>query len=77
MLVNMPDQVHEPARNEQRAPGAGDIGARVSIRVRDQEPGKFRDVLGHLVDLSHVRDKNGTIKEFDPHLIVAWKRVES
>ena len=55
------------------APDSSIIGARVSIRVHDEEPGKFRDLLGHLVDLTHVRDKNGVVKEFDPSAIVAWK----
>ena len=57
------------------APDSSIIGARVSIRVHDEEPGKFRDMLGHLVDLTHVRDKNGVVKEFDPSAIVAWKVV--
>jgi hypothetical protein len=57
------------------APDSSIIGARVSIRVHDEEPGKFRDLLGHLVDLTHVRDKNGVMKEFDPAAIVAWKVV--
>lgn len=57
------------------APDSSIIGARVSIRVHDEEPGKFRDLLGHLVDLTHVRDKNGLVKEFDPSAIVAWKVV--
>ena len=57
------------------APDSSIIGARVSIRVHVEEPGKFRDLLGHLVDLTHVRDKNGVMKEFDPAAIVAWKVV--
>ena len=57
------------------APDSSIIGARVSIRVHDEEPGKFRDLLGLLVDLTHVRDKNGVVKEFDPSAIVAWKVV--
>ena len=57
------------------APDSSIIGARVSIRVHDEEPGKFRDLLGHLVDLTHVRDKNGVVKEFDPSAIIAWKVV--
>ncbi len=57
------------------APDSSLIGARVSIRVHDEEPGKFRDLLGHLVDLTHIRDKNGVIKEFAPDSIVAWKVV--
>jgi len=56
-------------------PDTSTIGAKVSIRIHDQEPGKFRDLLGHLVDLTHVRDKNGVIKEFNPEKIVAWKVV--
>jgi hypothetical protein len=62
-----------PARNS--PPDAAVIGAKVSIRVRDEEPGKFRDLLGHLVDLTHVKDKNGAIKEFKPEEILAWKVV--
>ena len=56
-------------------PDTSTIGAKVSIRIHDEEPGKFRDLLGHLVDLTHVRDKNGVIKEFNPEKIVAWKVV--
>ncbi len=57
------------------APDSSLIGARVSIRVHDEEPGKFRDLLGQLVDLTHIRDKNGVIKEFDPATILAWRVV--
>lgn len=56
-------------------PDSSIIGARVSIRVHDEEPGKYRDLLGHLVDLTHVRNKNGVVKEFDPSAIVAWKVI--
>lgn len=59
-----------------RAPEAEDIGSRVTIRLHDEEPGKFRDVLGHLVDLTHVRDKHGVLKAFDPNQIVIWKKVD-
>jgi hypothetical protein len=58
------------------APSAQEIGSRLSIRVNDEEPGKFRDFLGYLIDLTHIRDKHGVIKEFDPARIVAWKVVD-
>jgi hypothetical protein len=57
-------------------PDTSTIGEKVSIRIHDEEPGKFRDLLGHLVDLTHVRDKNGVLKEFNPEKIVAWKVVK-
>ena len=71
MLVNVPNHTQPPA------PGASDIGSRVTIRIHDEEPGKFRDLLGHLVDLTHIRDKRGMIKGFDPEKIVIWKRLDS
>lgn len=58
-------------------PGVSDIGSRMTIRVHDAEPGKFRDLLGHLIDLTHIRDKHGTIKAFDPDQIVVWKKLDS
>lgn len=57
------------------APDSGDIGTRVSIRIHDEEPGKFRDLLGYLVEPTVVRDKNGILKNFEPDQIVAWKRL--
>ena len=70
MLVSMAHHIGRPA------PSASDVGSRVTIRVHDEEPGKFRDLLGHLVDPTHVRDKRGTLKAFDPSQIVMWKKLE-
>jgi len=69
MLVSVADHKGKPA------PDSGDIGARVSIRIHDEEPGKFRDLLGYLVEPTVVRDKNGILKTFEPDQIVAWKRL--
>ena len=71
MLVSMANQMSRPA------PSAGDVGSRVTIRLHDDEPGKFRDLLGHLVDPTHIRDKRGALKGFDPSRIVVWKKLES
>jgi hypothetical protein len=70
MLVSM------AAHSDRRSPGLGDIGSRVTIRLHDEEPGKFRDVLGHLVDLTHIRDKHGVLKAFDPNQIAIWKKLD-
>ena len=70
MLVNVPNPTRRPT------PDSSDVGSRVTIRIHDEEPGKFRDLLGDLVDVRHVRDKHGVIKAFDPTQIVAWKRLE-
>jgi hypothetical protein len=58
-------------------PSQSDIGSRVTIRIHDEEPGKFRDLLGHLVDLTHIQDKRGEVKAFNPQEIVVWKKLES
>lgn len=70
MLVSVPGQM------ENRAPSESDVGSRVTIRLHDVEPGKFRDLLGHLIDPTHIRDKHGVIKAFDPHHILVWKKLE-
>lgn len=57
-------------------PTTSDVGSRVTIRIHDEEPGKFRDLLGFLVDPTHVRDKRGVIKSFDPRKIVLWKVLD-
>jgi hypothetical protein len=58
-------------------PTTSDVGSRVTIRLHDEEPGKYRDVLGHLIDPTHIRDKRGVIRAFDPSDIVIWKVLES
>lgn len=70
MLVNVPNHTQRPA------PDPSDVGHRVTIRIHDEEPGKFRDLLGELVEVNQVLDKYGNIKRFDPERIVAWKRLE-
>lgn len=57
-------------------PSLGDVGSRVTIRIHDEEPGKYRDLLGYLIDPTHVRDKRGVVKSFDPQKIVIWKVLE-
>jgi hypothetical protein len=59
------------------APEPADVGSRASIRVHDDEPGKYRDLLGYLVSPTSIRDKHGVIKSFDPTRIVAWKLLEN
>lgn len=63
-------------RKSKALPTAGDVGYRVSIRIHDNEPGKYRDLLGHLVDPTHIQDKHGVRKAFDPQKIVAWRILE-
>jgi hypothetical protein len=46
----------------------------VSIRLFDDEGG-FRDLLGRLETPTHVRKKDGTLREFDPLKIFLWKVV--
>jgi hypothetical protein len=46
----------------------------VSIRLFDDEGG-FRDLLGRLESPTHVRKKDGTLREFDPLKIFLWKVV--
>ncbi len=67
--------VSEPERTS--APRVQDVGMRASIRIHDEEPGKYRDLLGFLVSPTSIRDKRGAIKSFDPARIVAWKLLET
>lgn len=62
--------------NDKALPSLADVGLRVTIRIHDDEPGKYRDLLGHLVDPTHIRDKRGNLKAFDPEKIAIWKVLE-
>ena len=55
------------------APLMGDVGQRVSIRLRDG--GGLRDILGTLESLTSVRKKDGSLENFDPAAISAWRIV--
>jgi hypothetical protein len=57
-------------------PSAAQIGQRVSIRIVE-ESGGFRDILGVLVSENTVRKKDGSLVNFNPEKIAAWKVVSS
>lgn len=57
-----------------RAPSEGDVGQRVSIRLKEAQG--FRDILGTLESVRSLRKKDGALAEFDPALIAAWRIVE-
>jgi hypothetical protein len=57
-------------------PSAAQIGQRVSIRIVE-ESGGFRDILGVLVSENTVRKKDGSLVNFNPEKIAAWKVVPS
>ena len=50
------------------------IGQRVSIRLHDPDGG-FRDILGHLVSPSSLRNKRGELVEFSHSEIFVWRQV--
>jgi GNAT superfamily N-acetyltransferase len=54
-------------------PLMGDVGQRVSIRLRDGAG--LRDILGTLESLTSVRKKDGSLEDFDPAEISAWRIV--
>ncbi len=55
-------------------PSAGDVGQRVSIRLREADG--FRDILGTLESAESVRKKDGAVATFNPGDISAWRIVE-
>lgn len=55
-------------------PSAGDVGQRVSIRLREADG--FRDILGTLDSPQSVRKKDGAVATFNPGDIAAWRIVE-
>ena len=50
-----------------------DIGKRVTIRLHD-EPG-FRDIVGHLLSQTSLKNRHGQIVNFDPKKIHLWREI--
>ena len=50
-----------------------DIGKRVTIRLHD-DPG-FRDIVGHLLSPTSLRNRHGEIVQFDPAQIYIWREI--
>lgn len=50
-----------------------DIGKRVTIRLHD-EPG-YRDIVGHLLTTTSLKNRHGEIVQFDPAQIYIWREV--
>ena len=51
-----------------------DIGKRVTIRLHDK-PG-FRDIVGHLISPTSLRNRDGQVIEFDPSQIYVWRAIK-
>ena len=62
-----------PMSMKSPAPLAGEVGQRVSIRLRDGDG--LRDILGTLETLTSVRKKDGSLENFDPAQITTWRIV--
>lgn len=50
-----------------------DIGKRVTIRLHD-DPG-FRDIVGHLLSPTSLKNRHGEIVQFDPAQIYIWREI--
>jgi ribosomal protein S18 acetylase RimI-like enzyme len=50
-----------------------DIGKRVTIRLHDA-PG-FRDIVGHLLSPTSLKNRHGEIVQFDPAQIYIWREI--
>ena len=50
-----------------------DIGKRVTIRLHD-EPG-YRDIVGHLLSSTSLKNRHGQIVHFDPKMIHLWREI--
>lgn len=50
-----------------------DIGKRVTIRLHD-EPG-YRDIVGHLLSQTSLKNRHGQIVNFDPKKIHLWREI--
>ena len=50
-----------------------DIGKKVTIRLHD-DPG-FRDIVGHLLSPTSLRNRHGEIVQFDPAQIYIWREI--
>lgn len=51
-----------------------DIGKRVTIRLHDN-PG-YRDIVGHLISPSSLKNRHGEIVQFDPSQIFIWREIK-
>ncbi len=56
------------------APGANEIGHRLSIRLRVAEGG-FRDIVGILESETSLRKRDGSLAHFDPDDVAVWRKV--
>ena len=61
--------------NHRPRPAAGDIGKKVSIRLHNGVG--YRDLLGTLTGPTQLEKKDGTVAEFEPEEIAAWRIVEA
>lgn len=50
-----------------------DIGKRVTIRLHDN-PG-YRDLVGHLLSPTSLKNRHGQIVHFDPKMIYLWREI--
>ncbi len=50
-----------------------DIGKRVTIRLHD-EPG-YRDIVGHIVSPTSLKNRHGELVDFDPAKIYIWREI--
>jgi GNAT superfamily N-acetyltransferase len=50
-----------------------DIGKRVTIRLHD-EPG-YRDIVGHLISPTSLKNRHGELVDFDPAKIYIWREI--
>lgn len=50
-----------------------DIGKRVTIRLHN-DPG-YRDIVGHLLSQTSLKNRHGEIVQFDPNKIHIWREI--
>lgn len=50
-----------------------DIGKRVTIRLHDGDG--YRDIVGHLISATTLRNRHGQIVAFDPAEIYIWREI--
>jgi GNAT superfamily N-acetyltransferase len=55
-------------------PGASQIGARLTIALRDSN-GNTQELLGVLESEQTIRKRDGSLEDFDPDLITHWRVV--
>lgn len=51
-----------------------DIGKRVTIRLKGEDG--YRDLVGHLISPTSLRNRHGEVKEFNPAQIHIWRIVD-